>query len=74
MKRRELLRYLEINGCELLREGSNHSVCVNRRTQKSSAVPRHNEISIFLARKVCRDLEVPMPVGAREEITSYDAG
>ncbi|MCL5429450.1 MAG: type II toxin-antitoxin system HicA family toxin [Chloroflexi bacterium] len=74
MKRRELLKHLETHGCELLREGGNHSIYVNRRTQKSSAVPRHKEISTFLARKVCRDLEVPMPVGAREEITSYDAG
>lgn len=71
MKRRELLRHLEINGCELLREGSNHSVYVNRRTQKSSAVPRHNEISFILARKICRDLEVPVPSATRELVASY---
>ncbi|MBK6975248.1 MAG: addiction module toxin, HicA family [Sterolibacteriaceae bacterium] len=45
----------------LLREGGRHSVYVNRDTQKSSSVPRHREINDFLARKICKDLEVPMP-------------
>ncbi len=26
-----------------------------------SSVPRHNEINNYLARKICRDLEVPQP-------------
>ena len=30
MKRRDLVRHLERQGCELLREGGNHSVYVNR--------------------------------------------
>jgi mRNA interferase HicA len=45
----------------LFREGGSHSVYVNRRTRKSSSVPRHREINEFLARKICRDLEIPMP-------------
>ena len=61
MKRRDLVRHLEQHGCELLREGANHSVFVNRTTRKSSAVPRHSEINDFLARKICRDLGVPDP-------------
>lgn len=61
MKRRDLVRHLEQHGCELLREGGNHSVFVNRTTRKSSAVPRHAEINDFLARKICRDLGVPDP-------------
>ncbi|PIP16677.1 MAG: addiction module toxin, HicA family [bacterium (Candidatus Ratteibacteria) CG23_combo_of_CG06-09_8_20_14_all_48_7] len=61
MKRRDLLRHLERHGCEFLREGGNHSVYVNRRTRKSSTVPRHNEIIDFLARKICKDLEIPPP-------------
>ena len=61
MKRLDLLRHLEQHGCVLFREGSNHSVYVNRRTRKSSSVPRHREINEFLARKICRDLEIPMP-------------
>jgi len=34
---------------------------VNRITGKSSTIPRHCEINDFLARKICRDLEVPEP-------------
>ena len=49
MKRLDLIRHLESNGCVLLREGGRHSVYVNRDTQKSSSVPRHREINDFLA-------------------------
>ena len=61
MKRRDLIRHLEENGCQELREGSKHTVYVNPRQKKVSAVPRHNEINEILARKICRDLEIPMP-------------
>ncbi len=61
MKRNELIRHLERHGCELLREGGNHSIYVNRAAGRSSAVPRHREINDFLARKICRDLMIPEP-------------
>ncbi len=61
MKRRDLIRHLKKHGCELLREGSNHSVFVNRAKRKSATVPRHREINDFLARNIFRDLEVPEP-------------
>jgi predicted RNA binding protein YcfA (HicA-like mRNA interferase family) len=61
MKRRDLIRHLEGHGCALLREGGNHAVYVNRVKSKSSTIPRHREINDFLARKICRDLEVPEP-------------
>jgi mRNA interferase HicA len=61
MKRADLVRHLERNGCALLREGAKHSVFVNRARSKSSTVPRHREINDFLARKICRDLEVVEP-------------
>jgi predicted RNA binding protein YcfA (HicA-like mRNA interferase family) len=61
MKRIDLIRHLEQNGCALLREGGKHSVYVNRGRGKSSTVPRHREINDFLARKICRDLEIPLP-------------
>lgn len=60
MKRRDLIKHLSKHGCELLREGSNHSVFVNRATQKSSTVPRHKEINDFLVKKICKDLEIPL--------------
>jgi mRNA interferase HicA len=61
VKRLDLIRHLEQHGCVLFREGGSHSVFVNRHTRKSSSVPRHREINEFLARKICRDLEIPMP-------------
>ena len=61
MKRRDLIRHLEQHGCALLREGAKHSVYVNVVAGKSSTVPRHREINDFLARKICRDLEIPGP-------------
>jgi predicted RNA binding protein YcfA (HicA-like mRNA interferase family) len=61
VKRSDLVRHLHASGCELLREGANHSVYVNRVTRKSSSVPRHREINDFLARKICRDLGVSEP-------------
>ena len=61
MKRTDLIRHLESHGCEFLREGGNHTVYVNRRVRKSSSIPRHRDINDLLARKVCRDLEIPPP-------------
>ena len=61
MKRRDLVGHLEANDCELLREGANHSVYVNRAKGKASTVPRHRDVNEFLARKICRDLEIPLP-------------
>jgi mRNA interferase HicA len=59
MKRVDLVRHLEQFGCTLLREGARHSVFVNRARNKTSTVPRHREVNDFLAKKICRDLEVP---------------
>lgn len=61
MKRSDLIRHLQAQGCELLREGGNHSVYVNRAAAKATAIPRHREINDFLARKICRDLDVIEP-------------
>ena len=65
MKRRDLIQHLEGHGCRFLREGSNHTACLNPGKRKVSTVPRHREINEDLARKVCRDLEIPqvqMPI------------
>ena len=61
MKRRDLIRHLEQHGCEFLREGGNHTIYVNRRAGKASSVPRHREVFELLARKICKDLEIPPP-------------
>lgn len=61
MKRRDLLKHLESQGCEFLREGGNHTIFVNRENKKSSSIPRHNEINEILAKKICKDLDVKLP-------------
>jgi hypothetical protein len=63
VKRVDRIRHLRANGCEPLREGARHTVFVNRARGRVSAVLRHREINDFLARKICRDLEVPEPGG-----------
>ena len=63
MKRLDLVGHLEAHACQLLREGANHSVYVNRAPHKTSTVPRHREINDYLADKICKDLEVPPPRG-----------
>jgi predicted RNA binding protein YcfA (HicA-like mRNA interferase family) len=60
MKRKDLLRHLEKNGCEFLREGGSHTVYINRTAKKCSTIPRHSETNDFLAKKICKDLEIAL--------------
>jgi len=61
VKRSELIRHLRRCGCELAREGSRHSIWQNPKSGQLSAVPRHAEIKEPMARKICKDLEIPQP-------------
>ena len=61
MKRRDLIRHLQQNGCELIREGSRHSWWGHTSKNTRSAVPRHNEIKEVMVRKICKDLQLPNP-------------
>lgn len=61
MKRRDLLKHLKKQGCELLREGGRHSWWWNPSANLRSAVPRHTEINDLLARKICKDLGIEHP-------------
>ncbi len=61
MKRRELLRHLSELGCRFVREGARHSWWENPARNKRSSVPRHTEVNDHLARKICKDLEIPPP-------------
>lgn len=64
MKRRELIRHLESKGCQLLREGANHSIYTNPASGVKEAIPRHIEVKKHLARSICRHLGVDVPNGA----------
>jgi predicted RNA binding protein YcfA (HicA-like mRNA interferase family) len=61
VRRGDLWKHLDAHGCLLFREGRKHSVYVNPDKNKVSTVPRHGEIDDFLAKKICRDLEIPPP-------------
>jgi mRNA interferase HicA len=61
VKRLALLRYLEMHGCQFVREGGNHTVYINPVARKVSAIPRHREINEFLVIKICKDLDIPAP-------------
>jgi mRNA interferase HicA len=61
LKRRDLIEHLMAHGCALIREGAKHSWWGNPANGSRTAVPRHNEISNILARKICRDLGIPDP-------------
>jgi len=61
MKRRDLIQYLQRNGCELLREGARHSIYKSIAGGSLTVVPRHREIKDLLVKKICRDLEIPQP-------------
>jgi mRNA interferase HicA len=54
MKKRDLIRYLHSQGCELLREGGSHSWWNNPAQNKRSAVPRHSEINDNLIKKIVK--------------------
>ena len=58
MKRSELIRYLNAQNWELLREGGRHSWWQNPLQNRRSSIPRHNEISDILANKICKDLGI----------------
>ena len=49
MKRRDLIRQLTAEGCELLRHGSRHDIYVNTKNGMKQPVPRHTEIDEKLA-------------------------
>jgi predicted RNA binding protein YcfA (HicA-like mRNA interferase family) len=61
MKRTDLIKHLERQRCEFLREGGSHTVYVNRKAKKVSTIPRHREINDHLCRKICKDLGVKKP-------------
>jgi mRNA interferase HicA len=56
MKRRDLVKALEGEGCVLIRHGSKHDIFHNPKSGRSEPVPRHSEINEFLAKKIIKSL------------------
>jgi predicted RNA binding protein YcfA (HicA-like mRNA interferase family) len=61
VKRRDLIRHLEKFGCQLLRQGGNHTVYVNPTARTISTVPRHREINDDLVKRISKDPGIPPP-------------
>ena len=61
MKRIDFLKFITRQGCVFLREGAKHSVYFNPITNRSSTIPRHNEIDNFLIKKISNDLGIYKP-------------
>jgi hypothetical protein len=57
VKRSALLKHLRACGAVLLREGRRHTILARGRLR--TEVPRHREVIDELARKICRDLDIP---------------
>ena len=57
MKRRDLIRELEMAGCVLARHGGRHDWYKNPTTMVSQPIPRHNEIKEYVARHILRMLK-----------------
>ncbi len=56
MKRPELIRQIERNGCVFIRHGGRHDWYQNPRTGACQPIPRHSEIKEHLARHILRKL------------------
>lgn len=56
MKRTELIRKLEAEGCVFVRHGGNHDWYRNPKTGMSQPVPRHREVNEFLAKHILKKL------------------
>jgi predicted RNA binding protein YcfA (HicA-like mRNA interferase family) len=57
MRRKELIKHIISQGAVFVREGRRHSIYAKGKHR--TEVPRHSEIIDELARKICRDLEIP---------------
>jgi predicted RNA binding protein YcfA (HicA-like mRNA interferase family) len=56
MKRTELIRKIESNGCVFIRHGGRHDWYQNKKTKVSQPIPRHREIVDSLAKHILKIL------------------
>ncbi len=61
MKLRDLLNYLSKQGCQFVREGSEHSIWENPVINRRTSVPRHRKIPIFTVKQICKQLGISAP-------------
>ncbi|WP_311537234.1 type II toxin-antitoxin system HicA family toxin [uncultured Anaerococcus sp.] len=56
MNRKKLVRYIESNGAIFVRNGSNHDIY--RLRNKTTSIPRHNEINELTAKIILKQLGI----------------
>jgi predicted RNA binding protein YcfA (HicA-like mRNA interferase family) len=56
VKRKQLIKVLESNGCYLLRQGGRYEIYFNPKTGRKQPIPRHNEIDDQLAKHIVKEL------------------
>jgi predicted RNA binding protein YcfA (HicA-like mRNA interferase family) len=62
MKRRDFEQHLTRHGCYVHREGGGHTIYANPANGSWAAVPRHSEIKTLTLRRICKDLDIPIPL------------
>lgn len=58
MKRTLLVQHLKKHGCHIRRHGAKHDIYENPLSKTTSTVPRHLDVNDFLAKKICKDLNI----------------
>ena len=56
MKRKELIQRLCRMGAEFVRHGKKHDIYIQPKTNKESAVPRHDNIDEYTAKSIIKKL------------------
>jgi hypothetical protein len=64
MKRQKLLGHLLLHGCRIMGEGAKHTRVINPANGRRTTVPRHREINDGLARRICKQLDIPPVTGS----------
>lgn len=58
MKRHELIAHMQREGCQLIRDGSRHTIYRNPANGAKAPEPQHVEIDNRLATKICQQLSI----------------
>ncbi|WP_276885563.1 type II toxin-antitoxin system HicA family toxin [Anaerococcus lactolyticus] len=56
MKRKKLVNFIESNGAEFVRNGSNHDIY--KLGDNMTSIPRHNEINEITAKMILKQLGI----------------
>ena len=61
MKKENFLKHLRTNHCYPTgRQKGSHAQFINKESGKRTIIPLHNEIDDLLAKKICKQLGIPL--------------